>query len=211
MPVVDFRHIHVPILHPFLQLACLADPMRRQPSAGRAHVVRHGVALTKLVERPPDRQSNRSRRIWLSMVGPAQSEAPCGCTFSGDSDRHGHQQIAARQRLQGIERELRSHRQKSGSSRRTSAFGRPAKTAWSHNCAQNQAPPVGHTPHGAPSTGPVARQRSVLWCITQPRAPIMRPRHLGAGGHQIFDHGDQRLETLRPGWPDRAASSSSGD
>jgi hypothetical protein len=37
----------------------------------------------------------------------------------------------------------------------------------------SHAPPVGHNPHWAPSIGAVARDRSVLWWHTQPRAPYI--------------------------------------
>ena len=84
--VVDFRHLHVPVLHPLLQLAGLADLVRRQPVARRQ---RQGAQVVVAVEHGGGFGEARRRDRAGSgcpWSGRHRCAAPCGWTFSGDSD-----------------------------------------------------------------------------------------------------------------------------
>ena len=87
MPVMQFGRQHVPILQPFLKLARRANLKWGEPGA------RGGDLVAKLridIQDLPARMvfANRSRRISMSMVGPAHMLVPFGCRFSGESEGH---------------------------------------------------------------------------------------------------------------------------
>src|SRR5690625_6900386 len=51
--------------------------------------------------------------------------------------------------------------------------GSPENRYRSHRWCESHAEAVGHIPQKTPSTGPVIRHISVLWCVTHPPAPYI--------------------------------------
>ena len=69
------------------KLAGLADLQRRQPRAGGGDLRRGILCPRREFPRRGCNCANKSRRISMSIVGPAQMlVVPSGCVFSGESD-----------------------------------------------------------------------------------------------------------------------------